>query len=219
MTGRLAPATEQVYYHPGAAVYRSDVPELHYITPISNLPSMLERGLLSHVRAERIAHDSVANPSVQGRRDPKRTPDERFIHEYVNLYINGRNRMLNRVARNADIKLCVLRIDPSVLDLPGVFVTDRNAASMAIFQRGATGLGMLERDVVFAEWWTNHPTQREIDAHSLLMQAEVLVPDRVPPEAILGAYVAIEDRATQVNHLVPTLPVQASSYLFFGLPN
>ena len=37
-----------------------DVKELHYITPIENLPSILENGILSHKLAGKIPHLSVA---------------------------------------------------------------------------------------------------------------------------------------------------------------
>ena len=37
-----------------------DVKELHYITPIENLPSILEKGILSHKLAGEVPHLSVA---------------------------------------------------------------------------------------------------------------------------------------------------------------
>src|SRR5207245_4882433 len=73
---------------------RSEVEELHYITHLQNLGSIIRRGLLSHRRAQ--AHDpiSVANPSVQAVRSSKEVPGGRRLHEYVNLYISARNAML-----------------------------------------------------------------------------------------------------------------------------
>lgn len=43
---------------------RSDLTELHYITPIANVASILDRGILSHASAARVEHDSIADKSV-----------------------------------------------------------------------------------------------------------------------------------------------------------
>src|SRR6266705_3825111 len=107
---------------------RAHVTELHYITAIANLPSIIRHGILSHTLAEQLAHDSVAMPEIQERRRNKQIPGARLLHEYANLYFDAHNPMLSRCrARNGEI--CVLRVDASVLDRAGVIVTDRNAAS------------------------------------------------------------------------------------------
>jgi hypothetical protein len=46
---------------------RDEVTELHFITSIENLGSILEWGILSHDRAARINHKSVALEDVQDR--------------------------------------------------------------------------------------------------------------------------------------------------------
>lgn len=55
-------------------VERGRVNELHYMTPIANLASIVHYGLLSHHRAAEVPHDSIADPSVQGNRVGKRVP-------------------------------------------------------------------------------------------------------------------------------------------------
>jgi ssDNA thymidine ADP-ribosyltransferase, DarT len=52
-----------------------DLEELHFITPIANLPSILQHGILSHDRAEKVPHQSVANMEVQDRRASRRVPN------------------------------------------------------------------------------------------------------------------------------------------------
>ena len=47
---------------------RHELEELHYITPICNIPSILRHGILSHVRAARLLHQSVAMQVIQDRR-------------------------------------------------------------------------------------------------------------------------------------------------------
>src|SRR5262249_8978985 len=110
---------------------RGDVTELHYITAIANVPSILRHGILSHTRAEQLAHDSVAMPEIQERRADKRIPGGRLLHDYANLYFDAHNPMLSKCrARNGEI--CVLRIDSAALDVAGVVITDRNAARGAV---------------------------------------------------------------------------------------
>jgi hypothetical protein len=47
---------------------RHDINELHYITPIANVPSILQHGLLSHSRAQKVVHQSVAMLDIQDLR-------------------------------------------------------------------------------------------------------------------------------------------------------
>ena len=47
---------------------RDDLQELHYITAISNVGSIMSHGILSHKRVKRIQHDSVAMQVIQDRR-------------------------------------------------------------------------------------------------------------------------------------------------------
>jgi len=43
---------------------RHELEELHYITPICNISSILQYGILSHSRAERVLHESVAMQEI-----------------------------------------------------------------------------------------------------------------------------------------------------------
>src|SRR2546430_15083318 len=168
---------------------RGDVAELHYITAIVNVPSMLRHGILSHVLAEQLEHDSVAMPEIQQIRENKQIPRARSLHEYANLYFDAHNPMLSK-CRGRNDEICVLRIATTVLDLPGVIVTDRNAASgWARFWPAAAGLGNIDRERLFARYWTHHDNPYEEMSHKSQKCAEVLVPDRVEAHYIVGAYV------------------------------
>lgn len=92
---------------------RSQLAELHYITAIDNVSSMLKLGLLCHVSAESVMHTSVAMDAIQARRARKSVPGGRRLHEYVNLYINGRNIMLSKVLHETSIDaVCLLQVSP-----------------------------------------------------------------------------------------------------------
>lgn len=107
---------------------RDDLKELHYIKPIDNVPSILMHGILSHKRAARLTHSSVAMQAIQDLRATKVVPGGRKLHEYDNLYICARNPMLYKRLEMRD-QICVLVVGPDVLDLDGSVVTDQNAAS------------------------------------------------------------------------------------------
>jgi hypothetical protein len=86
--------------------------------------------------------------------------------------------------------LCVLRVSPDVLDIPGTVVTDGNAASDYVrFAPAPGGISIVSRELAFAEWWTDSDLIRSWQK-KVARCAEVLVPNRVPPELILGALVS-----------------------------
>ena len=170
---------------------RRDIIELHYITPIANVPSILERGILAHNRAERLRHHSVAMPEIQQRRKDKPIPGtSKRLHDYANLYFDAHNPMLSKL-RHRNGEICILRIDPAVLDLPGVIITDQNAASgYARFYPMQEGLAALDWDYVMAQFWL-HPNDFYAERrHKSAKCAEVLVPDQMEPRHIRSAYLA-----------------------------
>lgn len=79
---------------------RADVTELHYITAIANVPSILENGILSHALAQAIPYESIAERGVQDRREAKAVPGGRTLHEYANLYFDAHNPMLSALVAN-----------------------------------------------------------------------------------------------------------------------
>ncbi len=104
-----------------------------------------------------------------------------------------------RIAKNPGDNLCLHQCPPSpqvdakVLDLPGVIIADRNAASDWVrFSRVGDGLKTIDRDRVFARYWTHPENVFDEMSHKSEKCAEVLVPDCVLPGLLVGAYVANE---------------------------
>lgn len=196
---------------------RSELTELHYITAISNVPSILQHGLLSHERAAHVPHRSVAMDAIQARRSLKKVPGGRSLHEYVNLYINGRNVMLSKVLYGSSMdEICVLRISPAAIDLPRVVIADQNAASDYVrFADASAGLALVRRDTVFAEYWTHPDDQIAEWRHKSAMCAEVLIPDTVGRDLVLGAFVGTKQAEHDVKAVAAGLAVSVNEYMFF----
>lgn len=194
---------------------RHELRELHYITPIANLASILTHGLLSHVRAAEHPHLSVAMEEIQDRRAQVRVPGGRRLHEYVNLYICGRNPMLYKILGQR-LQLCILSVSPAVLDLEGTVVTDGNASGVYVrFAAAPSGLAIVNRELTFAEDWTDTDRIQYFRKKSAKC-AEVLVPDRVDPRYLQGAYVCNAAVRQQLPAEAQALRVETDSHLFFG---
>lgn len=193
---------------------REDLQELHYITAISNVASIRSNGILSHKRAKRIQHDSVAMQEIQDRRKDKVVPGGLPLHEYVNLYICARNPMLYK-RRTQHNDLCVLRVSTDILDLPGVVISDCNASSDYVrFATAPQGLSIIDEERVFAEYWV-HNDPIETFRHRSQKCAEVLVRNSVDQNFITGAYVSGATAKAAFNVTGVNIPVTIDSHLFF----
>ena len=167
----------------------SQIRELHFITPLVNLRSILQLGILSHVKAKRVPHESVALEEIQERRADVRIPNGLRLHEYANLYFNARNCMMYRRQDQHSV-LGVISVKPSVLDIAGVIVSDRNSSTTAVkFGSCHEMLPSLSHDRLFARSW-NHSDPWEKRDHKQAMCAEVLVPESLPTDYIRGVYVS-----------------------------
>ncbi len=193
---------------------RDDIIELHYITPIENISSIMRYGILSNKQASKIGHTSVAMQEIQERRHEKRIPGARLLHDYANLYFDAHNPMLSK-RRDQNETICILRIETSVIDKMGVIISDRNAASgYACFYPVAEGIEVLDKDLVYAQFWKHQDFFEEM-IHKSIKCAEVLVPDKVEPGHIIGAYVVNEVALHTLQSLNTRLSVTIKRDIFF----
>lgn len=169
---------------------RFDVVELHFVTYIENVPSILKRGILSHNKSRNLNFRDISEGGVQERRAKKKIPGiNKSLHDYANLYFDAHNPMLS-ARRSSNNEICVLRIQNSILDVEGVIVTDKNAARECWFKTVDEGLPLLNKDDIYAAFWTDHNDPIKEYRHAGIKCAEVLVPDLVHLDYIIGAYVA-----------------------------
>ena len=171
---------------------RDEVKELHFITSIDNLGSIMMRGILSHNRVSRIQHKSVAYESVQDRRRGKSVPGGLSLHSYANLYFHARNSMMYCLQDLTD--LVVIRVSSDVLDIPDTVITDGNAATWNTrFDPSPEGLSNLDSKLVFARYWTDSDYWTYVEKKRV-RNAEVLVPNLVPSRYIEGCYVDTQEK-------------------------
>jgi len=121
--------------------------------------------------------------------------------------------MLKRQAEHGT--LCVLRVSPQVLDLPGVVVTDSNASSKYVsFLAAPGGLKIVDKGMTFAENWRDSD-QIQFWRNQAAKCAEVLVPDVVASKYIMGAYVSCEEARRTLDALGLDIPITINAKMFF----
>lgn len=77
------------------------------------------------------------------------------------------------------------------------------------------GLRVISRERVFARYWTHPGDPYDEMSHKSEKCAEVLVPDRVDAQLIVGAYVANQVALETFQRLDYRLPVSILSDMFF----
>ncbi len=177
-----------------------------YITDVDNLLSICEHGILSHneIESRNIEHYSVADENVQELREDKVVDISGLpLHDYANLYINPRNPTMFEV-KNEDI--CVLGIRWDVALIKGAIVTDGNAASneTRFYQspEGFDDIGdqRLKYILNTRNWRKGGSREKYLKR---VLNAELLVPQRVPPEYIDRVYTKDQDDESRVMELLP----------------
>lgn len=190
------------------------VTELHSIMPIDNVSSIMKHGLLSHEQAAKLTHYSVAMTEIQDRRDKVQVPGGLKLHQYANLYFHARNPMMFKRREQAR-SLCVLRISAQILQLPGVILADQNASSSYVRFLSHAQIDLIDFERVFAEYWHYPDDQIASWRHKSIKCAEVLVPKRIDPEFVVGAYVAMEGGKKTLRDIGFNRSVSINRYLFF----
>ena len=191
-----------------------EIDELHYITSVENIPSIMEHGILCHNEAQKLDHVDISMDEVQKRRANKSIPNGLNLHAYANLYFDAHNPMLSK-RRDQNSDICILSIDNGVLNLEGIVLADRNASSDYVrFSDYPSGLNNLDFEIIFDSFWTSDNPFEYLSKKSIKC-AEVLVPNSVNPTMITGAYVCnniAEQKLIQVGF---SLPITIKSLIFF----
>ena len=190
------------------------VTELQCIMPMANIPSVLEHGIVCKDRSGELEHVSIAMDEMQKIRAAKRVPGALRLHQYANLYFHARNPMMSKRRAEADTT-CVLRISTDVLRLDGVVITDQNAASDYVRFYSPDQWRELDFDRIYAMDWRHPNNPPAYYRHSSQKCAEVLVPDCVEPQHLIGAYVVDVAAQATLEAAGFELPIQIDRNMFF----
>jgi hypothetical protein len=193
---------------------RSQVLEFHFIASIGNISSILEHGILSHNGAARLSHVDISMQNIQDRRAAKRVPGGLALHDYANLYFNGRNKMM-AAKRPLHSEICLLRVAPAVLDIPGAVIADQNASSKyVLFIQSPAGLKKLSYEEVFVRSWRCPDDQIMEWRLGSKVCAELLIPNKIDSGFITGAYVNGQSALAKLQALCPKLACAINDDIF-----
>ncbi len=190
------------------------ITELHCIMPIENIPSVMQRGILSHEQASRLSHNDISLSEVQDRRKKEKIGNL-MLHQYANLYFCARNPMLYLRLNQKD-SLCILRVSKEILKCEGIVISDRNASAYDYvkFYESPKGLHHIDFDLVFAEYWID-TNMFEYWRKKSIKCAEVLVPHCIEAGYIEGAYVANETAKVNLGNKGFSRPIAINAHMFF----
>ena len=187
---------------------------VYNIMPIENIPSVLQHGIVCFDKMQQFKHSSIAMNEVQERRSQVNIPNGLALHQYANLYFSYHNPMLYKRQEIAD-QLCILALSAKVIDIEGCVLADRNAAtSLARFYSPLEGIEQLDFQKIHATYWIdpNPIVQREQKA---IKCAEILIPDSIPTEYIVGAYVVNKTSAALLKSSGFQKQITVNSKVFF----
>ncbi|MEH2315957.1 DarT ssDNA thymidine ADP-ribosyltransferase family protein [Nostoc sp.] len=196
---------------------KPDIKSLYYITYIENLPSILQRGILSHKAVEElgVSYTPIYDSGIVSKRKDKSTPARNSLWEYANLYFQPRNPMMYRVVHEKDKRdIAVVGVKPDVLAAAGGLITDGNAANDPTqFFAIKEGIEILHKQwkIIQNEWWN------ELDGSKRKIMAECLVPEQISPELVHSVFVADYKAKERVETIIGSakIPVVPEPNMFF----
>ena len=164
------------------------VTEFHCIMPMANVPSVLERGILSYERAAKIQHHSVALQPVQDKRDQKQVPGGLKLHQYAKFYSTHAIRCCSSNSRRRQIfAYCAFR--EMCCNSKAQSFSDQNAASDYVRFLHPKQWQLLDFDAIYAMDWRHPGNPAAYYRHRAQKCAEVLIPNRLEERFLIGAYV------------------------------
>jgi O-acetyl-ADP-ribose deacetylase (regulator of RNase III) len=196
---------------------KPNIKSLYYITHIENLPSILQRGILSHKAVEElgVSYTPIYDSGIVSKRKDKSTIARSSLWEYANLYFQPRNPMMYRVVHEKDKRdIAVVGVKPDVLGAAGGIITDGNAANDPTqFFAIKEGIEILQKQwkIIQNEWWN------ELDGSKRKIMAEYLVPEQISPELVHSVFVADYKAKERIETIIGSarIPVIPEPNMFF----
>ena len=190
------------------------VTEFHSIMPMANVASVMERGILCREFAARLKRKPIALQSLPDQNRQGHVPGGLKLNQYARLYFDARNPLLFKLKGEAK-PLCVLSVSVNALDIRGVVLADRDAASDYVRFFAPAQWSLLRFDDIFAQDWQDRDDLVARWRHEALKGTELLAPECVEPEFVIGAYVASETAREQLKETGFQRWIAVDPWLFF----
>lgn len=213
---------------------KDDILELYYITPIGNLESILQKGILSNRRAAKSnpKHNDISDGEVQDIRAGKKirradpAKPEMSLHKFVPLYLNPHNAMMY-MRKSQHAELCILRIRREILNRGDVILSNQNAATYPARFFPSSEFRLSPQSTKFltspvsTRFFSDNPVEQQDKQGKLkqVRQAEVLVPYQIDPSYIADIFVSGPEAEITVSavlqNLQSTLNIRINQSMFF----
>lgn len=151
------------------------VKHLYYLSPVNNIPSILEHGVMSKMAVEtlEIPYDDYSDQTVQTIRERK------SLHEYVPLFFNTRNAMTFRYQKEKR-DFAILRLNSDLVTHYDCLVSDRIAAcsDAEIYTLSEPALKKINIEVVLStrNFYDNWLLKKRLGAE-ILVKIDMIEPE------------------------------------------
>lgn len=151
------------------------VKHLYYLSPVKNIPSILEHGVMSKMAVEtlEIPYDDYSDQTVQTIRERK------SLHEYVPLFFNTRNAMTFRYQKEKR-DFAILRLNSDLVTHYDCLVSDRIAAcsDAEIYVLSEAALKKIDIEVVLSarNFYDNWLLKKRLGAE-ILVKTDMIEPE------------------------------------------
>ncbi|WP_289058956.1 DUF4433 domain-containing protein [uncultured Mesotoga sp.] len=151
------------------------VKHLYYLSPVKNIPSILEHGVMSKMAVEtlEIPYDDYSDQTVQTIRERK------SLHEYVPLFLNTRNAMTFRYQKEKR-DFAILRLNSDLVTHYDCLVSDRIAAcsDAEIYVLSEAALKKINIEVVLSarNFYDNWLLKKRLGAE-ILVKTDMIEPE------------------------------------------
>jgi len=174
----------------------------YHMTHISNLVNILKEGLLSHkiVHENKLIKVDISNKDIQAQRNRQENLFNKNIHDYVPLYINPSNPMMNSAKVKNDLNnIALLEIIPHILvQEKGTLFSDGNAAfEKTNFYNDQKKLENINWELLQKGQWINGSESQRI------MCSEVLIPEKIEIFYIQKIILKDEKKLSKIMKLFP----------------
>ena len=154
---------------------------LFHITHKSNIPGILEKGILSHTKAHNsnLFKTDISNLSINEKRSRLENIYNHPIHDYAPLYINPRNPMLESLCKKKNLRedLVLIKVSPNILVNNEILFTDGNAAeTSSSFYNNLDDFNKLNWEIISDNYYLNHNDGKRIKCSEVLVHDHIDIP-------------------------------------------